>query len=146
MEVEVALGGLLLAHAVYTDLRWRRISNRSVGAAGAAGLLLGALRGGGPGFAWHLAGAAAGLIWWVPVAACGLGPGDAKLAMALGAVGGPGWALSGPAAGFVLCGLCIAPWAVWRAIRRQPWRGIALPMAPWLAAGTMLAVLRPVGR
>lgn len=144
--VEAALGGVLLAHAVYTDLRWRRISNWSVGTAGAAGLLLGLLRGGGAGLAWHLAGAVAGLLWWVPVAVCGLGPGDAKLAMALGAVGGPAWALGGPAAGFVLCALCIAPWAAWRALRRRPWRGAALPMAPWLAAGTLLAVLRLPGR
>lgn len=139
--MEAGLGGLLLAHAVLTDLAARRISNRAVGVAGAAGLLLALLHGGPAALAWHAAGAAAGLVWWLPVLLCGLGPGDAKLAMAVGALGGPALAVTGPGAGFVLCGLCLAPWAAWRAWRGRPWRGVPLPMAPWLAAGTVLAVL-----
>jgi Flp pilus assembly protein protease CpaA len=141
MAVEGLIGAVLLGHAVYTDLRERRIHNRAVLAAAVAGVTVGFLRSGWSGLLLHCAGMAAGLPWWAPVALLGLGPGDAKLAMALGAVWGPRVAVWGPAAGFVLCALALVPWWAWSAWRGRPWRGRAIPMAPWMAAGTALALV-----
>ncbi len=145
MSVEVVVragvAGALLAVAVWTDVRRRVIRNWAVAAAGAAGLALGAGLAGAPGVRAWLEGTAAGALWWPAVRWLRLGAGDAKLAMALGAVLGPTAAVAGPAVGYVLCALCVLPWACWRAARRLAWRGAALPMAPWIAAGTALVWL-----
>lgn len=135
-----ALAGVLLAHACYTDLRSLRIRNWAVLLGAAGGLALHTLGGGWAGTAWALEGIAAGAIWWAAVYLCGLGAGDAKLAMALGAILGPGAALGGPACGCLLCALALGPWVLWRRSRGLPWRGVPLPMAPWLAAGVVLVL------
>lgn len=141
-----AVAGGLLAYATYTDLRWRLIRNWAVIVAAAAGLTLGYGAHGLPGLPICLVGMAVALIWWPVVAFFRLGAGDAKLAMALGALLGPMPALAAPALGFILCAAGLLPWIIWRHMRRQPWRHLSLPMAPWIAAGTALAViLRAVG-
>lgn len=135
------LAAVLLAVSCYTDLRWRLIRNWAVGGAAAGGLVLGATLHGLPGLLTGLEGIAAGATWWVAVRYAGLGAGDAKLAMAIGAILGPTAAFAGPAAGHVLCALGLVPWIAWRRVRRLPWRQVALPMAPWIAAGTALVAL-----
>lgn len=140
-SLEAVVGALLLGHASCTDLRGRRIRNWALAVGAAAGLALAYQQGGWPGLLRHAQGVLAGTLWWLPVAALRLGPGDAKLAMALGAVLGPRVALAGPAAGFVLCAAALLPWACWRRARGLAWRGVRLPLAPWIAAGTALAVM-----
>lgn len=143
MSIAVVVAGALLLHASYTDLRFRVVRNWAVGTAAGAGLTVAASFHGMDGLRNSLLGLAAGGVWWVAVATFRLGPGDAKLAMALGAVLGPGAALFGPALGQVLCAGGLVPWIVWRRLHRQPWRDAAVPMAPWIAAGTVaLACLR----
>lgn len=128
----------LLAVAVVTDLRGQRIQNAAVGLALAVGLGIALAQRGSWGAAVWATGVAAALPWWAAVAWLRLGPGDAKLAMALGGLLGPRVAIAGPALGYALCALCLLPWIAWRAARQSPWRGVALPMAPWIAAGTAL--------
>ena len=135
------LAAALLAVPCYTDLRWRVIRNWAVGGAAAGGLVLGVALHGLPGLRTGAEGIAAGAAWWVAVRYAGLGAGDAKLAMAIGAILGPAAAFAGPAAGHVLCALGLVPWIAWRRLRRLPWRQVALPMAPWIAAGTALVTL-----
>ena len=136
-----SLGTAVLAYASYTDLRWRVIRNWAVGGAAAGGLVLGAAVHGLPGLLTGVEGIAAGAAWWVAVTYAGLGAGDAKLAMAIGAILGPTAAFAGPAVGHMLCALGLIPWIVWRRVRRLPWRHMAVPMAPWIAAGTALVAL-----
>jgi Flp pilus assembly protein protease CpaA len=134
---------LLLAHATYTDLRWRVIRNWAVAGGAAAGWAIRVALHGMGGLASGAEGLAAGGVWWLAVRFLRLGAGDAKLAMALGAALGPGAAVAGPALGYVLCALGLVPWIAWRRARRMPWRDVPLPMAPWIAAGTVaLAILR----
>ena len=80
------LAAALLAVSCYTDLRWRLIRNWAVGGAAAGGLILGAALHGLPGLLTGLEGIAVGATWWVAVRYAGLGAGDAKLAMAIGAI------------------------------------------------------------
>lgn len=85
---------LAAALAVVGDVRTRRIPNALTLPVAAAGLLLGAASGGGRGLALAVAGLVTGaLLFVVPVARFGWGMGDLKLAAALGAVGGPLFAL-----------------------------------------------------
>lgn|GEM_PF-2640735 len=136
-----ALGAAALAHASYTDLRRRVIRNWVVGAGATAGLAVGAAVHGTAGLTTGLEGVAAGAAWWLVVAYAGLGAGDAKLAMAIGAILGPTVALAGPAVGHMLCALGLVPWIAWRRMRRLPWRHVAVPMAPWIAVGTALVAV-----
>ncbi len=136
-----ALSAAVLTHAAYTDIRWHVIRNWAVGAAAAAGLALDGVLHGFPGLLTGLEGLVAGAAWWAAVTFAGLGAGDAKLAMAIGAILGPAAALAGPAIGHMLCALGLVPWIVWRRMRRLPWREAAVPMAPWIAAGTVLLTL-----
>lgn len=138
-----SLGALALGHASYTDLRRRLIRNWLVGATAAGGLAVRGLTHGGPGLLVGLAGMVVGCAWWMVVAWAGLGAGDAKLAMAIGAILGPAAALVGPALGHMLCALGLLPWIAWRRLRHLPWRGASVPMAPWIALGTaVFALLR----
>ncbi len=134
----VVVAALLLGHACYTDLRWRKVRNGAVVAACVFGVVLGVM-GGWPGVLHTALGLAAGGTWWIAVALCGFGSGDAKLAMAVGALLGPVPALAGPAVGCVLCALAILPWAAVRRSLGRPWRGEEIPLAPWIAAGVVLA-------
>jgi Flp pilus assembly protein protease CpaA len=136
---------LLLAVATVTDVRRRVIRNWTVAAAGGGSLLLalGSFRWTGL-WLWA-AGAAAGAIWWPANRWLRLGAGDTKLAMALGSILGPQAAVLAPALGYISCAICLLPWVGWRLLRRRPWRGVALPMAPWIALGVVLLGLRPCG-
>lgn len=136
---------LVLAHATYTDVRWRVIRNWTVAGGAGVGLALGATTHGVSGLLAGLEGLVLGAAWWVAVRHLHLGAGDAKLAMAVGALLGPAIALAGPALGYMLCALALLPWIGWRQARRLPWRNAALPMAPWIAAGTALIALSGLG-
>lgn len=134
------VAGCLLAHASYTDLRWRRIRNWAVASAAAVGVLLALATRGLPGLLVAGEGIAAGAGWWLAVTYLKLGAGDAKLAMAIGAILGPGAALTGPALGYGLCAVALLPWIAWRKVHGLAWREVALPMAPWIAVGTVLVL------
>lgn len=143
MSTTDIVAGALLLHASYTDLRFRVVRNWAVASGAAIGFTVAASVHGMAGVRHALLGLAAGGVWWAVVAAFRMGPGDAKLAMALGALLGPGAALFAPAFGQVLCALWLLPWIAWRRHYRQPWRDAAVPLAPWIAVGTVaLACLR----
>lgn len=129
------MSAALLAYATYTDLRWRVIRNWAVLIGTACGTALGATHG-MPGLFRALEGLVVGAAWWLAVFHLKLGAGDAKLAMAIGALLGPTVALTGPGLGYILCALGLLPWIIWRTVRGLPWRDTTLPMAPWIAAGT----------
>ena len=85
----------VLAVAVVTDLRRRRIYNALTFPAMALGLVVNGVAGGPDGLLWSAAGLLLGAALFVlPVAFLGRGAGDLKLLAALGALGGPafvGW-------------------------------------------------------
>ena len=89
--------GLMLvaaAVAVITDVRERRIPNALTLPLAIAGLGIGAVSGGLDGLVMAVAGClAGGLLFLLPVAKLGWGMGDLKLVAALGAMGGPLFAL-----------------------------------------------------
>lgn len=126
----------LLAGAVTTDLKERRIPNKLTGPGLLAGLILGAAVEGGVPFA-ALAGAGLGLAICLPfVVLGGIGGGDAKLLMAVGAFVGPGGLLSvvlyGALAGGVL--------ALGNAVRR----GAIVPVL--MNSGRLFVYLITLGR
>ena len=138
------VAGCFLLHACYTDLRSRVIRNWAVAVASLAGLVVELVVHGLPGLRVAAEGLVAGAAWWPAVIYLKLGAGDAKLAMALGAVLGPTAALLGPALGYVLCALGLVPWIAWRRSRGLTWRDVALPMAPWIAVGTLACMVLQV--
>jgi prepilin peptidase CpaA len=82
------------AVAVVIDVRERRIPNALTLPLAVAGLGIGAVSGGLGGLVMALVGClTGGLLFFIPVAKLGWGLGDLKLAAALGAVGGPVFAL-----------------------------------------------------
>lgn len=82
------------AIAVVTDVRERRIPNALTLPLAVAGLIVGAVSGGWGGVVMALAGClTGGLLFLLPAAKLGWGMGDLKLAAALGALGGPIFAL-----------------------------------------------------
>lgn len=81
---------VLVAIAVVTDLRRRRIFNALTFPAMALGLVLNAWLGGVTGVVLSLAGLVVGVaLFLIPVATGGRGAGDLKLLAAVGALGGP---------------------------------------------------------
>ncbi len=145
-RVEWACAAILLVVAVYVDLRERRIPNWAVTAGAGSGLVLATAERGRSGLEAGLIGLLAGAAWWPAVFWLRLGAGDAKLAMALGAILGPAVAIGGPAAGYVICAAALGPWILWRRARGKPWRHVAVPMAPWIALGTVVTgVMRRAG-
>jgi prepilin peptidase CpaA len=93
-SIRIALMVVAAAIAVITDVRERRIPNLLTLLVAAGGLGIGAVSGGMSGLALAAAGSLAGaLLFLIPVAKLGWGMGDLKLAAALGAVGGPLFAL-----------------------------------------------------
>jgi prepilin peptidase CpaA len=92
--IRIALMVAAAAIAVITDMRERRIPNALTLPLAFAGLGIGAVSGGLAGLATSVAGCfAGGLLFFIPVAKLGWGMGDLKLAAALGALGGPLFAL-----------------------------------------------------
>jgi prepilin peptidase CpaA len=78
---------VVVSLAVYTDLRWRKISNNLTVPAVAAGIILNTLNGGWYGLLSSLAGLAIGIaVFIIPFALRGMGGGDVKLMGALGAL------------------------------------------------------------
>jgi prepilin peptidase CpaA len=93
-SMRIALMVVAAAIAVVTDVRDRRIPNMLTLPLAAAGLGIGIASGGLRGLVIAAAGClAGGLLFLVPVAKLGWGMGDLKLAAALGAIGGPLFAL-----------------------------------------------------
>jgi len=95
--VSAALMTLMVAIAVYTDVRVGRINNALTAPCALLGLVLNGISGGSEGLVQSLAGIALGLaIYLVSSVAFGriLGGGDIKLLIAIGALQGPqflGW-------------------------------------------------------
>src|SRR5438552_573810 len=84
-----------LAHAVFADLRRRRISNRITYPAMLAGMVLNAVLGGVPGLSDSALGLLAGLgLFLIPFALGAMGAGDVKLMAAIGAIKGPHFVLA----------------------------------------------------
>lgn len=82
------------AVAVVTDLRRRRIPNALTVPAVVVGLAANAFVAGLAGLGWATAGLLiGGSLFLVPVTLGGMGAGDLKLLAALGALGGPGFAV-----------------------------------------------------
>ena len=151
-----------LAHAVYTDLRARRISNRLTLATALTGVVMNALIGGWVGLTTSALGCLVGFaVLLAPYLAGGIGAGDLKLLAAIGAVKGSQFILratlyTGIAGGvlaliylaYVVCTRVAAP-LFRRAGQRAPSQGVrsashaAIPYAPAIAIGAMLALLLP---
>jgi prepilin peptidase CpaA len=92
--IRMALMVAAAAVAVVTDVRERRIPNALTLPLALAGLIVGAVSAGLGGLVLALAGClAGGLLFLLPAAKLGWGMGDLKLAAALGAMGGPVFAL-----------------------------------------------------
>ena len=89
--VTTSLAMLLVAAAVYTDVRWGKIFNHLTMPAIALGLVINSLTGGLDGFVHSIAGLGLGLGLFLVSCLLGriLGGGDIKLLMAVGALQGP---------------------------------------------------------
>ncbi|MFI9318734.1 prepilin peptidase [Kitasatospora aureofaciens] len=133
----------------FTDGRVRRLPYRLTVPllAGVAALLaVAALAEGRPGVLLRclLVALAVGALLEVAVQIGALGPGDSPLGLALGGLlGWYGWwvAIGGLFAAVVLAGL----WGTLRAAallaRRRPWRGLEVPVGPFLLLGALTALL-----
>jgi prepilin peptidase CpaA len=92
--IRMGLMAVAAAAAVVMDVRERRIPNALTVPLAAAGVGIGIMSSGIGGLGMAVLGCVAGgLLFLVPVAKLGWGMGDLKLAAALGAVGGPLFAL-----------------------------------------------------
>ena len=91
MVITTSFTVLLVAAAVYTDVRWGKIFNRLTMPAIALGLVINSLTGGIDGFVHSVAGVGLGLGLFLISCLLGriLGGGDIKLLMAVGALQGP---------------------------------------------------------
>jgi len=89
--VTTSLTVLLVAAAVYTDVRWGKIFNHLTMPAIVLGLIVNSLTGGMNGFVHSMAGVGLGLGLFLVSCLLGriLGGGDIKLLMAVGALQGP---------------------------------------------------------
>jgi prepilin peptidase CpaA len=151
---------LLLAFAVYFDVRWRRIPNALTATAIIAGIVGNALSFGTTGVLLSIAGfLVGGLLLLAPVALRWWGAGDLKLFAALGAIGGPAFILWAGLYSFVAGGLMalavlllrrqtapvLAGIAVDLYTRQAPRAesGIRLPYAVPIAVGTLIALVVP---
>jgi prepilin peptidase CpaA len=92
--IRIALMVVAAAIAVVTDVRERRIPNALTIPLAVAGLGIGAVSGGLGGLVISVVGCfAGGMLFFIPVVKLGWGMGDLKFAAALGALGGPLFAL-----------------------------------------------------
>jgi len=156
--IRIALMVAAAAIAVVTDVRERRIPNALTVPLAVAGLNIGAGSSGLGGLAISVAGCfAGGLLFLLPAAKLGWGIGDLKLAAALGAMGGPVFALWMGLYAMAAGGLFAIVWLMWQGqfarvvggmqgdlrsgqapIARS---GLSIPYAVPLAAGMVLALL-----
>ncbi|MEV7597732.1 prepilin peptidase [Kitasatospora sp. NPDC089797] len=133
----------------FTDARVRRLPYRLTGPllAGVAVLLTAAaLAEGRPGVLLRclLVALAVGAVLEVAVQVGVLGPGDSPLGLVLGGLlGWYGWwvAIGGLVAAVVLAGLWGTLRVVALLVRRRPWRGLEVPVGPFLLLGALAAVL-----
>lgn len=157
----VALDGFLivaLMYAVFTDLRWRRITNRLTYSAMLFGLAVNVLAGGWGGLAQSALGWLAGLgIMLLPFVFRAMGAGDVKLMAAIGALKGPHFVLAVALYAALAGGLLAVFYLVrerrmsstaryvaygwWWALKGQGQKGGSIPYAPAIAAGAVLALL-----
>jgi prepilin peptidase CpaA len=130
-----------LGHAVWTDIRWRRISNRVTYPAILAGLALNLIAAGLHGVLLSSVGfLVAGVLLLLPVLLRGVGAGDLKLFAAIGALKGPGFAVHTLIGAGLAGGVLVALYAV-LSIARQRGRPKTIPYAPALAAGALYALV-----
>ena len=157
LVVNLALAGVLAA-AVATDLRWRRIPNALTAPAFVAGILLNGWLYGGEGLLSSAAGGALGLGLLLPLFFVrGMGAGDVKLMAAIGALKGPEFVFftcacacifGGPMALFGLIrsrrlGLALAHLYFFRFLPRPSQTFISagrIPYAPAIAMGALLTL------
>jgi len=100
---------LLLAICLFTDLREGKIYNKHTFPVFLLALTLSVIEGGLPGLKFSFLGAAAGLvIMLVPYLLGGMGAGDVKLVMVIGALKGAGFTLQAALATFIVGGLIAA--------------------------------------
>jgi prepilin peptidase CpaA len=159
-SIRIALMMAAAAIAVVTDMRERRIPNTLTVPLALAGLIVGAATAGLGSFIMALAGClTGGLLFLLPVAKLGWGMGDLKLAAALGALGGPVFALWMGLYAMAAGGLFGAVWltrqgqfarvagGMQRDLRnRKPptaRSGLSIPYAVPLAAGMAIALVSP---
>ncbi|WBP87240.1 prepilin peptidase [Kitasatospora cathayae] len=145
----LAWAGALGVALGFTDGRVRRLPYRltvPLLAGVAALLVVAALTEGRPGVLLRclLVALTVGALLEVAVQIGALGPGDSPLGLALGGLlGWYGWwvAIGGLVAAVVLAGL----WGTLRVaallVRRRPWRGLEVPVGPFLLLGALTALL-----
>ena len=148
----------ILAVAVVTDLRSRRIRNRLTYPAMATGLVVNAVAGGWPGLSASALGWLTALgIMLVPFVMGGMGAGDVKLMLAIGALKGPHFvvlvALYGAVVGGALAlyylvrerrvtsTLRYVAYGWFWALRGNGPRAGTIPYAPAIAGGAIIALL-----
>ena len=128
----------LACTAAVTDLRRRLIPNWLTLPALALGLAAFGLREGGPGLLYALGGAAIPVaVFGLPWLLGGLGGGDFKMAVAIGALGGPLFSLAAIVWDMVW-GAVLFAW--WMALRGRRGVGEAAPFGIALAGGTLAAL------
>ena len=157
-HIRIVLLIVAIAIAVVTDVRERRIPNALTLSLAVAGLGIGVVTGSLPGLVTAGAGLlVGGLLFLAPAAKLGWGMGDLKLAAALGAIGGPLFALWMGLYAMVAGGLCAAIWLKQqsklgqvaggmqgdlRALHVPHARsGLSIPFAVPMAAGVVMALL-----
>jgi prepilin peptidase CpaA len=155
--IRTALIVVAVTIAVVTDVRARRIPNAMTLPLAGLGLGIGAASGGLGGLVLAAAGCLIGAVLFVvPATRFGWGMGDLKLVAALGAVGGPVFALWLGLYALVAGGLFGLVWLVWqrqlagvvvgmqtdlRAGQVSARSGLAIPFAVPIAAGVAVALL-----
>jgi prepilin peptidase CpaA len=156
--IRLALMIAAAAVAVVSDVRDRRIPNALTLPLAVAGLGIGVVSEGAGGLVVAVLGClTGGLLFLVPVAKLGWGMGDLKLAAALGAVGGPLFALWMGLYAMAAGALFALVWLTWQGqlsrvageMRRdlragqspRARSGLSIPYAVPIAAGVAIALL-----
>ncbi|MGH2350619.1 MAG: A24 family peptidase [Chloroflexota bacterium] len=157
----LALDGFLvvaLVYAVFTDLRARRITNRLTYSTMLFGLTVNTVAGGWGGLSHSAVGWLAGLgVMLIPFLLKAMGAGDVKLMAAIGALKGPEFVLAVALYAALAGGLLAIFYLVrerrmnstvryiaygwWWALRGNGPKAGAIPYAPAIAAGALLALL-----
>lgn len=153
-HMRLGAGLIILALAGVTDLRHRKIPNTLVVAGIAAGIMLGLVAADYREFLWDLAVATILLIVFALTAARGwMGYGDVKLMAVLPLVMGWRPAVTALAYGYIAGGLYAVAYLIYtrrflsllqrRGADDPPRERIMLPLAPFLFAGALAALVAP---